>query len=86
MTDLRQGVTETQHAVLDLIEERAAEWSAALTWEEKLEFAAALAKSANMGATLKTVRIEAIHAAALLIDAADEISRLIDAEPTGGDV
>lgn len=86
MTDLRQGVTETQHAVLDLIDERAAGWSLANTWEEKLEFASALAKSAGMGASLKTIRCEAIHAAALLIDAADEISRLINAAPTANEL
>lgn len=76
-TDLRQGVTPTQHEVLDLIERHAAGWSLADGWEAKLEFAADLAKSAAAGKVLRTVRAEAIHAAALLIDAADEIGRLI---------
>jgi hypothetical protein len=80
MTELRQGVTPTQHEVLDLIEREAAGWSLADGWEAKLEFAADLAKSAAAGEVLRTVREQAIRAAALLIDAADEIGRLIGAE------
>lgn len=79
MNDLRQGVTPTQHEVLDLIEREAAGWSHADSWEAKLEFAADLAKSAARGEVLRTIREQAIHAAALLIDAADEIDRLIAA-------
>ncbi|WP_298290285.1 hypothetical protein [Novosphingobium sp.] len=84
MTDLRQGVTPTQHEVLDLIEREAAGWSLANTWEEKLEFAAALARCASNGEALGSIRTEAIHAAALLIDAADEITRLITATAPEG--
>jgi hypothetical protein len=80
MTDLRQGVTPTQHEVLDMIEERAVEWSAKMTWEEKLADARGCAADATRLTSLKQKRLSAIVAAALLIDAADEISRLIDAK------
>lgn len=78
MNDLRQGVTPTQHAVLDLIEERAALWSAAWDWEERLHHGAAQAQLAKQNASLKIQMMHAMTAAALLIDAADEISRLIE--------
>lgn len=84
MTHLRQGVTETQHAVLNLIEQRAAEWSASWDFEEKLKHAAGRAIMAHDRTNLIAKRDAAITAASLLIDAADEIGRLINAEPTGG--
>ena len=83
MDDLRQGVTPTQHEVLDLIEENAVEWSSRMTWEEKLAEARGTAADATRIATLKHKRIAAITAAALLIDAADEISRLMAATTEG---
>ncbi len=77
MTDLRQGVTPTQHEVLDLIEERAAIWSTTWDFNERLFHGASNALAAVSSNSLKHKRLSAIHAAALLIDAADEISRLI---------
>lgn len=77
MSDLRQGVTETQHAVLDLIEQRAARWSSEWDFEERLHHAAGRAIMAKARTNLIAKRDHAITAAALLIDAADEISRLI---------
>lgn len=79
MTDLRQGVTPTQHAVLDLIEERAAEWSAQFSFQKKLELGRNTARGAASSKRLEAQLRYAITAAALLIDAADEISRLIAA-------
>lgn len=79
MTDLRQGVTPTQHEVLDLIDERAAIWSTTWDFEERLNHAAGRALMAHDRTNLLAKRQSAIVAAALLIDAADEITRLIAA-------
>ena len=77
MTDLRQGVTPTQHEVLDLIERDSAEWSGAWDWEYRIHVAALEARRAENHTTLLHIRKHAMMAAAMLIDAADEISRLI---------
>lgn len=79
MTDLRQGITPTQHEVLDLIEERATIWSTTWDFEERLRHGAGRALMAKERTNLIAKRQNAIIAAALLIDAADEISRLIAA-------
>ncbi len=84
MTDLRQGVTPTQHEVLDLIEERAAIWSTAWDFEERLKHGAGRALMAHDRTNLIAKRQNAITAAALLIDAADEIARLIAATTPEG--
>lgn len=86
MTDLRQGVTETQHAVLDLIEQRAELWSIEWDFEERLHHGAAQALLAKGSSDLNRKRHHAMTAAALLIDAADEISRLINAAPTANEL
>lgn len=75
MTDLRQGVTETQHAAI---------WSATWDFEERIRQGSAQALLAHSSPSLKRKMELAITAAALLIDAADEISRLITADTTGG--
>lgn len=77
MTDLRQGVTETQHAVLDKIEANAMDWPS--DFEERLRMGRGYAADATRMNRLVDKRAAAIMAAALLIDAADEIGRLIDA-------
>lgn len=79
MTDLRQGVTPTQHAVLDLIEERAAIWSTEWDFEQRIRLGSAQALLAHGCVSLKQKMDLAITAAALLIHAADEINRLIAA-------
>lgn len=76
MDDLRQGVTPTQHDVLDLIEEKAPAWSEAAI-EERLRMAHARAGNAYRASKLADKRRFAIEAAARLIDAADEIGRMI---------
>lgn len=79
MTDLRQGITPTVHEVLDLIEQRAEIWSTKWDFEERLKHGAGRALVAQDRSNLLAKRQSAIIAAALLIDAADEISRLINA-------
>lgn len=81
MTDLRQGVTEVQHKVLDLIERQAANWSA-IEPDPQLRLAQALgaARQAVIAEKLTSQRFWAIEAAARLIDVADELDRLIDAK------
>lgn len=81
MTDLRQGVTPTQHAVLDLIEQRAEEWQDAFDFDDKLIRAISAARQAQITSRLTTKRQFAIEAAARLIDVADEISRLMESTP-----
>lgn len=86
MTDVRQGVTPTQHEVLDLIEERATTWSTIWDFEERLNHGAGRALMAKDRTNLIAKRQNAIIAAALLIDAADEIARLIAASAPGGEI
>ncbi len=76
-TDMRQGLTATQQAVLDMIEQRSAEWGALYDFEARLVRASAFAKSACRTTVLAAKRHKAIEAAARLIDAADEIGRMI---------
>lgn len=80
MTDLRQGVTPTQHEVLDRIEQQAeihlAEGYQG-NFQDGLEAARLYANAAAKLNKLSLKREAAISAAALLIDAADEIGRLI---------
>jgi hypothetical protein len=83
MTDLRQGVTPTQHEVLDLIETSAPAWADELDFEEQLKLAANLADVACKMTLLSRKRRFAIEAAARLIDAADEIGRLITLDGDG---
>jgi len=76
--DLRQGVTLTQHQVLDLIAQKAAEWSEKHDFDDRLKLGLSAARQANSQILFLEVRRRAaITAAALLIDAADEIGRLI---------
>lgn len=80
MTDLRQGVTPTQHEVLDLIEGALGEeWRGAWDWERRIHVGYLEARRADTGSELINKRRHAIIAAALLIDAAEEIGRLIGA-------
>lgn len=79
MTDLRQGVTATQHTVLDLIEQHAAEWSDGRDISEQLRMAYARAGNAYRAAKLQDQHRYAVEAAARLIDAADVIDRLLAA-------
>lgn len=80
MTDIRQGITPTQHAVLDLIEQSAQHWADSHDFEAQLRMGAARAKNAERATLLSTKRAFAIEAAARLIDAADEIGRMIQIE------
>lgn len=77
MTDLRQGVTETQHAVLDVIDAHALSGKWPADFHERLLAGQRLANLAVHSPSLDRSRNFAINAAALLIDAADEIGRLI---------
>ncbi len=77
MNDLRQGVTPTQHEVLDLIERDVTEWPG--DFEERLRLGRGKAADATRYSMLHAKRRAAIEAAAYLIDAADEIGRLIEA-------
>ncbi len=82
MTDLRQGVTPTQHAVLDLIEREAASWADEDEFDIRIAKASRHALRAQDSRSLTAKRNSAIRAAAMLIDAADEIARLL---PPDGD-
>lgn len=75
MTDLRQGVTPTQHAVLDKIEANAMDWPG--DFNRRLAMGRGYAADATRMNRLADKRSAAILAAALLIDAAEEITRLI---------
>lgn len=77
MSDLRQGVTPTQHAVLDMIEQQGAEWGDLFDFETQLNKGWDLARRAARVSLLSKKRSLAIEAAARLIDAADEIGRMI---------
>lgn len=77
MSDLRQGVTPTQHAVLDMIEQQGAEWGDLFDFEAQLNKGWDLARRAARVSLLSKKRSLAIEAAARLIDAADEIGRMI---------
>lgn len=84
MTDFRQGVTATQQEVLDLIEERATEWSTAWNWEQRIHVGMLEARRAENRTGLKDKLEHAITAAAILMDAADELARLIAASSLEG--
>jgi len=79
MSDVREGITPTQHAVLDMLDRRAASWGDHLDFEGQLRMAHARARSARLAAKLTAKRNFAIEAAARLIDAADEIGRMLAA-------
>lgn len=77
-TDLRQGITPTQHAVLDLIEQRAELWAELGDFDHRLQLAKKFAKTAgNRLGRIRSRRNAALCAAGLLIDAADEMARLL---------
>lgn len=78
MSDLREGVTPTQHAVLDMIEEQGVEWGDLYDFEAQLKKGWDRARMASRVTLLTKKRALAIEAAARLIDAADEISRMIE--------
>ena len=80
--DLRQGVTATQHRVLDLAEKLAA-GSLTGAFDENLHAAQALARNAARCPNLARKLTMAIGAAAQLIEAADQIQRLIGQEFIG---
>ncbi len=80
MSDLRQGVTEAGHAVLDALDLRGAAWRRSLTAAMQLDWAGMLALDAGAGhLPASAVRDMAIEAAARLIDAVGEIDRRIAA-------
>lgn len=79
MTDLREGVTATQHEVLNLIDAQAPAWADLHDWEDQLRLGKTRAAQAMRSSRLATKRNFAIEAAARLIDAADEIGRMIAA-------
>lgn len=84
MSDLRQGVTPTQHAVLDMIEASATEWSTSWNWEQRIHVGMLEARRAESRTGLKDKLEHAITAAAILMDAADELARLIAASSPEG--
>ena len=84
MTDLRQGVTETQHAVLDLIERRSVDFRRVYNLDDRIHWAIAHAQSAKTNPIRQFKAEGIILAAAMLIDAADELDCLINANGTGG--
>lgn len=77
MTDLRQGVTPAQHEALDLIEREGLSWPT--DFEERLALGRSTAARATRSTRLRTKRDAAIRAAALFLDAADEMDALIRA-------
>lgn len=77
MNDRRQGVTTTQHAVLDIIEQHAGKWAELYDFEAQLAKGWDLARRSARVSLLSKKRSLAIEASARLIDAADEIGRMI---------
>lgn len=77
MTDLRQGVTPAQHAALDLIEREGLSWP--IDFEGRLALGRSMAARSTRSTRLRAKRDAAIRAAALLLDAADEMDALIRA-------
>jgi hypothetical protein len=76
MSDIRQGVTETQNAVLDMLEAKGAEWGDRHDVQDQIRMAGARAKNALYAAdNLVKQREYAIEAAARLIDAIGEMDR-----------
>lgn len=81
MTDLRQGVTDAGHSVMDALDQRLPKLrQSRLTDDIQLTWAGNLAISASAGHfALSHTREMAIEAAARLIDAVGEIDRRIAA-------
>ena len=79
MTDLRQGVTRTQHAVLDLIDH-----AAGLAGRDSYERIAVAKRCVNnvnnVGIKLEDRRLHAMLAAAIMLNAAEVITSMIDSE------
>lgn len=85
-TDLREGLTPAARDALDMLEKRRDEWGQRLTLEKQLWLAAdstaaaaraCRGRGSRQSAILTHKRRLAIEAAARLIDAADEIGRII---------
>jgi len=80
MTDLRQGVTDAGHAVLDCLDLNQSRWGDTVTQDLQLLWAGSLAMSASADHfSLAQTRTMAVEAAARLIDAIGEIDRCIAA-------
>lgn len=84
MTDLREGVTANQHAILDLVERSGPDFRRVWSIEDRVRWAFSFASTAQRD-PVPQFRLQGLNtAAAILIDAADEISLLIAAPVTQG--
>lgn len=84
MTDLREGVTANQHAILDLVERSGPDFRRVWSIEDRVRWAFSFASTAQRDPAPQ-FRLQGLNtAAAILIDAADEISLLIAAPVTQG--
>jgi hypothetical protein len=80
MTDLRQGVTDAGHAVLDCLDLNKSRWGDTVSQDIQLLWAGNLAVSASAAHfSLAQTREMAVEAAARLIDAIGELDRRIAA-------
>lgn len=77
LDDLRQGVTPTQHAVLDLVDQFGTDWGASYCFKEQLQIASHNAQCAVLVKNPMTARAFALEAAARLIDAAGRFDPII---------
>lgn len=79
MTDLRQGLSLTAHGVLDMLDMNQHHWADHLDYQQQLEHALEAATSARSeGLLLSHKHSFALEAAARLIDAAEEMRRMIE--------
>lgn len=79
MTDLRQGVTDSQHMVLDFVENEIAQKFADWPCDKILEVGAGAAISAAQSKDMKARRDDAIHGAAFLLHAIAQLDAAIEA-------
>ena len=83
-TDVRQGITKTQHVVLDILEQKQAhEWNGQ-TLSQMIEIEGCLIIMARSTKDIRTKRTYLIEAAAVLIAAAEYATELLCDDTKGG--
>lgn len=74
MTDLREGVTANQHAILDLVERSGPDFRRVWSIEDRVRWAFSFASTAQRDPDSQ-FRLQGLNtAAAILIDVADELA------------
>ena len=89
MTDLRQGVTASQHEVLDLLDDCQARWSASISYERQLSIANQYCARALRGGPEHMHRFCLVQGAARLLHAIAQLDAISEAHiataPDGDD-